>query len=198
MHGVVHTSSLAADSLENEVSRLYDLHAAALFRYACRKAGSDETAREGLQETFLRYFVERSYGREIRHPKAWLFEVLRNYVSDRLSNRSARQEITGENIDRLPDLSQDPEVCLEGSRIARKLAANLSARELECLCLRTEGLSYGEIGATMRLQTGTVGALLARAHDKIRKFAAGDSSAGNTLAAAVFYLVRETASCVRT
>jgi predicted DNA-binding protein (UPF0251 family) len=45
----------------------------------------------------------------------------------------------------------------------------LSPREMECVRLRTEDLRYEEIARVLGLQTGTVGALLARAHGKIRK-----------------------------
>jgi RNA polymerase sigma-70 factor (ECF subfamily) len=188
------TTSLT-DGLESEVAGLYELHATVLLRYARCKAGSEETAREGLQEAFLRYFIERSYGREIVNPKAWLFEVLRNYISDRASALSARREIPAEHLDRVPDLRQNPYLRVEGLQIAEELAATLSNRELECLRLRTEGFSYGEIGAAMQVRTGTVGAMLARAYEKIRQHANAGGGAKIALAAAVFSLVQETEPC---
>jgi predicted DNA-binding protein (UPF0251 family) len=53
----------------------------------------------------------------------------------------------------------------------------LSPREMECVRLRTEDLRYEEIARVLGLQTGTVGALLARAHGKIRK-AVSDARSG--------------------
>jgi RNA polymerase sigma-70 factor (ECF subfamily) len=186
---------VTADGLESEVAQLYEQHATPLLRYARCKAGSEETAREGLQEAFLRYFIERSYGREIINPKAWLFEVLRNYISDRACSLAARREIPAEHLDRVPDMSQNPYLLVEGLQIAQELAATLSERELECLRLRTEGFSYGEIGAAMQVRTGTVGATLARAYEKIRQHANAGGGAKTTLAAAVFCLVQETEPC---
>ena len=49
----------------------------------------------------------------------------------------------------------------------------LSAREIQCVRLRTEDLSYEEIAGVLGLQAGTVGAMLARAHGKIRKAVGG-------------------------
>jgi DNA-directed RNA polymerase specialized sigma24 family protein len=49
------------------------------------------------------------------------------------------------------------------------LEIGLSPREIECIRLRTEDLSYEEIAGVLGLRPGTVGALLARAHGKIRK-----------------------------
>jgi RNA polymerase sigma factor (sigma-70 family) len=182
-----------AEELEREVAALYTGQAAALLRYARARADSDDTAREGLQEAFLRYFIERSYGREILNPRAWLFEVLRNYLSDRASTLSSQREVVDERLDAVPDLRQDPESRFGGIEAAGQIAASLSGRELQCLRLRTEGLSYLEIGRAMRVRTGTVGAILARASEKLRQFAESDPSGQSALAAGVFYLIEERA-----
>jgi len=42
---------------------------------------------------------------------------------------------------------------------------------MECVRLRIEDLRYEEIASVLGLSAGTVGALLARAHGKIRKAA---------------------------
>jgi RNA polymerase sigma-70 factor (ECF subfamily) len=186
----------AARSLEDEVAALHHEHAAALLRYAWGTIGNEETAREGVQETFLRYFIERSYGREILHPKGWLFEVLRNYLYDRASTLAAQREISFDHAESRPDLNPGPEVLVGGMQAAQRIAESLSERELECLRLRTEGLSYGEIGVAMQVRTGTVGALLARAHEKIRRLADADGS-GSMVAAAVFQLIEERSVCTQ-
>jgi RNA polymerase sigma-70 factor (ECF subfamily) len=176
--------------IQREVAALYEQHANGLLRYARGKTGSADVAQEGLQEAFLRYFIARSYGREILSPRAWLYEVLRNYVFDRSRASSASREVAGEFMEHVPDERQDPEGRVERLQMAREIAAALTGRELECLRLRTEGLSYEEIGAAMQVRSGTVGALLARAHEKIRRQAGQDSGAESTLAGAVFCLVR--------
>jgi DNA-directed RNA polymerase specialized sigma24 family protein len=62
------------------------------------------------------------------------------------------------------------------TELLRDLAQmGLSPREIEAIRLRTEGLRYEEIASVLGLQAGTVGALLARAHGKIRK-AIGDGA----------------------
>jgi DNA-directed RNA polymerase specialized sigma24 family protein len=42
---------------------------------------------------------------------------------------------------------------------------------MECVRLRSEDLTYEEIAEVLGLHVGTVGALLARAHEKVRKSA---------------------------
>jgi DNA-directed RNA polymerase specialized sigma24 family protein len=44
---------------------------------------------------------------------------------------------------------------------------------MECVRLRMEDLRYEEIAGVLGLSAGTVGALLARAHGKIRKAVGG-------------------------
>jgi len=69
-------------------------------------------------------------------------------------------------------------------------SAKPEVAELECLRLRTEGLSYEEVGFAMEVRTGTVGALLARAPQKIRKRAESRGGPDLHLAAAVCYLAQ--------
>jgi RNA polymerase sigma-70 factor (ECF subfamily) len=185
--------SMAAATLqlEGEVVCLHEQFADNLLRYASSIADSDDLANDAVQETFLRYFIQRQYGREISNPRAWLYQVLRNYLRDRAAAASTKREVPGENLDRLAADGNDPETLVERSQTAREIAACLSDRELECLQLRTEGLSYEEIGIAMEVRIGTVGAMLNRAHEKIRRraFVDGDPELG--LARAICHLVNE-------
>jgi RNA polymerase sigma-70 factor (ECF subfamily) len=169
-------------------------HANGLLRYACGKTGNSEVAQEGLQEAFLRYYVAWICGREILSPRAWLFEVLRNYMFDRSRASSVSREVAGEPMEHVPGDRQDPQERVERLQMVRALEESLTGRELQCLRLRTEGLSYEEIGAAMQVRSGTVGALLARVHNKIRKQAAQNSGVESTLAGAVFCLVQDNES----
>jgi RNA polymerase sigma factor (sigma-70 family) len=166
-----------AAGIEQEIADLYEKEASGILRYAGALAEDPETAHDALQEAFFRFFLCRSAGQSIRSPRGWLFRVVRNYVLD-LKRAGSRVEAgmdwirtepgperaapTGDSIfDRLHGL---PEI-------------GLSPREMECVRLRTEDLRYEEIARVLGLQTGTVGALLARAHGKIRK-AVSDARSG--------------------
>lgn len=176
--------------LEAEIVELYSEHATGLKRHATGILRCDDLAGDAVQETFLRYFVERSYGRAIANPRAWLYQVLRHYLFDRMSQRPAGTEVNGDRLDGIADPRSDPEDQVRHSEMAGAIAASLSTRERECLGLRSEGFSYLEIAAIMGLKVGTVGALLVRVHHKIRG-AARQSNEGEThLAGAVHHLLR--------
>jgi RNA polymerase sigma-70 factor (ECF subfamily) len=184
--------------LEAEVVALYEEHASELTRYAAGLAHSEDLAGDAVQEMFLRYFVERSYGRLIESPRAWLYQVLRHYLFDRMNSASATREVGHDDLSGLSDPGQGPEDLVRRSEIAREIASTLSVRERECLGLRSEGFSYGEIANTLGLRIGTVGALLARAHQKIRNVAGKAEAGGDLVAGAVHHLFHGGEPCQST
>ncbi len=151
------------------MSALYTLHAPGLLRYALSMIADTGAAQDSLQEIFLRYFVARSEGQQFLDPKAWLFRVLRNHLLDTLKSSSVKNEIAMDKIDEPRDGWNDPERHYHRAEMARDLARVLAPRELECVRLRAEGLSYDEIAQVLDLRQGTVGATLARAHKKVRR-----------------------------
>jgi RNA polymerase sigma factor (sigma-70 family) len=167
------TSSLPTAGIEQEIAELYEREAGAILRYACALAEDRETGHDALQEAFFRFFLCRSGGQEIRSPKGWLFRVVRNYLLDQKKSGS-RREVGIESLANMPGPAHHLESAIHVSDFLQDMAhIGLSAREAECVRLRTEDLRYEEIAEVLGLQAGTVGALLARAHVKIRK-AVGD------------------------
>ena len=154
--------------LEREVGELHTLYAGALMRFACTFGADEGAGRDAVQETFLRYFMERRYGRCIENPRAWLYQAVRNQMLDRLKSAAVRLEVTVQQAEHLPAEERDPQDMAERMETAQEIAAALSRRELECLRLRSMGLSYQEIGETLVISGGTVAALLGRVHAKLR------------------------------
>jgi DNA-binding CsgD family transcriptional regulator len=54
------------------------------------------------------------------------------------------------------------------AQAAQQIASSLTSRELECVLLRAEGLSYQEMADALKLSSGTVGALLNRVYKKLQ------------------------------
>jgi RNA polymerase sigma-70 factor, ECF subfamily len=161
-------SATPESKLEQEVVSLYEAHADGLLRYATSLLGRQYEARDALQETFLRYFIERSYGREIDNPQAWLDRVLHNLALDWMDRAAVKWEVSIEKADEIPGREHNPEPLAHHAQTMRQLAALLSSRELECVLLRVAGLSYREMAGTLNVSSGTIGALLTRVHKKLR------------------------------
>ena len=170
--------------VEAEVVSLYDELADDLARYAASLSGEPDLARDVVQEAFLSYFVERIYGRALEIPRDWLYERTRQYLEDRMS-QSAGEEVGEENLQSVADPAASPELMAASSEMAQTILARLSPREHECLRLRAGGLAYNEIAEAMGLRAGTVGALLARAHHKIRSTVSGSDLENSGVASAL-------------
>jgi RNA polymerase sigma-70 factor, ECF subfamily len=151
-----------------EVTSLYEEHAAKLLKYAAVLAGDREAALDAVQEVFLQLFAERTYGRSVGNPRAWLYRVLRNHLLDRLETAAVRWEVQAEAGEQMPDLKGNPETLAQRAQTVRHMAALLTPRELDCLRLRAQGFSYEEIAEVLGVRVGTVGSLLARAYGKLR------------------------------
>jgi RNA polymerase sigma factor (sigma-70 family) len=160
--------------IEQEIADLYQKEAGGILRYAGAVADNQETAHDALQEAFFRFFLCRSAGQQIRSPKGWLFRVARNFVLDQ-NKAGSRNEVGMDSLLNLTCPAHHPETDGRVSDLLQGLLQiGLSPREIECVRLRTEELRYEEIAGVLGLQAGTVGALLARAHEKIRKAVGGE------------------------
>jgi RNA polymerase sigma-70 factor (ECF subfamily) len=148
---------------------LYHQHSAGLLKYAESMVRNREEARDSVQEAYLRYFIQRRYGRQIDNPRAWLCQVLRNYLLDLLKAAAGKLEVASDGLEGFTDQNQNPEKLLQCREVAAEIAAALTSRELHCLRLHAGGLCYEEIADAMEVRLGTVGALLFRVHRKLRR-----------------------------
>jgi RNA polymerase sigma-70 factor (ECF subfamily) len=157
----------APSDIERVVVADYEKHFAELFAYATSVIHGEDGALDAIQESFLRYFVELSYGRRVENPRAWLYRVVRNYLLDRMSSAAVERETLLAKTDKMAESKPGPEAIIEQAQMAERITALLTRREMECLRLRSEDLSYDEIAGILGVRPGTVSALLTRAHKKL-------------------------------
>ncbi len=148
----------------------YQSHASALSAYVHRLTRNEELAQDAVQETFLRLFIALMQGEDIKSTGAWLHRIAHNYICETLKSTTVRKAVSLDDAaeDRLRDDRASPESdrISEWVESARML---LAPREWECVHLRAEGFDYTEIAAELEIRPGTVGALLHRATEKLRK-----------------------------
>jgi RNA polymerase sigma-70 factor, ECF subfamily len=164
----VSSSETEASQIEIEIIELLRSQAAALSRYAGTVTRDRAIVQDGIQEAFLRYFVARVDGQHVENPRAWLFRVLRNYILDCKRKENSMPAVGLESAGEVVDLRQDLEKGYQQNESFRRAFSLLSPREQECMQLRLEGFGYEEIAEILRIRSGTVAALLARALKKIR------------------------------
>jgi RNA polymerase sigma-70 factor (ECF subfamily) len=145
------------------VSALFRKCAAEVRHYALLLSKDEQLSQDALQEAFMRYFIALSEGQQIAHPRAWIYRVVCNYVLDRMKQSRVRGERSIEEIPPALLKADDVETTCYRREIFRLIERTLTPRELQCVSLRRRGLRYEEIAAALRLQSGTVGALISRA-----------------------------------
>lgn len=141
-----------------------------LISHARSITGDLESARDAVQETFLR--LSRQDVRALQPRLApWLFFVCRNCALDhqrkivRFSDAVPDEECPGEGPDPAHEAATNDE-----SAMLRKLVGELSEQQRELVQLKFEAdLSYKEIGEVMRMSVSNVGVQLHTAIQTLRK-----------------------------
>ena len=174
--------------IEQEVEGMYGAFSEELLAFASTFVRREDCAVDAVQEVFLRYFVERSYGRLIENPRAWLYRVLRNYLCDRLDRAALRIEMPGVDFAHVPDTGRCVETAVERAQAAEKISAQLSKREMQCLRLRAGGATYEEIADSLGIRSGTVSSLLTRVHKKLSGSGDGEYASRRETAGALYVL----------
>jgi len=143
----------------------------ALLRYATRLTGSAESAREVVQDVFLRLVHERPAELNGRLPQ-WLYTVCRNRAID---VRRKKQRVTTVEIAEalLHRTGEDPAMLMERREEAGRVSAilaTLPANQQEVVRLRFEhGLSYKQIAEVTGLSVSNVGFLMHTAMKTMRE-----------------------------
>jgi len=154
-----------APSHESWVTALLAAHEGALLRYAQRLTGDLETARDVVQDAFLKLCRQ---DRECvdGHVVEWLYTVCRHAAIDARRKDRRMSTLTDEAIaaradglaGRAPDYSTDTS---DAAKRVLSLLPSLPASQQEVIRLRFQtGLSYKEISGVTGLTVNHVGVLL--------------------------------------
>lgn len=144
---------------------------APLVRYALGFTGELESARDAVQDTFLR-LCEQSPGAVEGHLAQWLFTVCRNRILDVRRKDSRMTALTEVELDHrsAPDPSPAEQAAThDGANRVEELLADLPLNQREVVRLKfQQQLSYQEIAAVTSLSVTNVGFLLHTALKTLR------------------------------
>lgn len=148
-----------------------------LVQFAIALTGEEASARDVVQEAFIRIWRQRERLDPAGSPKALLFRTVRNLALNHRRDVSRRQELLAENYEPLVEATPAPSLPAEEPHPAdtlRTWVEELPARQREALVLsRFDGLSHQEIADVMDLSARTVNNHLVRALRSLRERAAG-------------------------
>jgi RNA polymerase sigma-70 factor, ECF subfamily len=166
---------LEGTSLQRLVLEHYDQEQIPLRRYVSFLGVDAETAREIVQESFLKLHEHLLRGGDRTNLRAWLYRVAHNLA------RNAQSAFRASRTDPLPGLESGKEPVLKAAsaeqellmreRMVRLRAAmiELSTAQRECLVLRAQGLKYREIAEVLNLSTSTVGENIQRGLERLKE-----------------------------
>jgi RNA polymerase sigma-70 factor (ECF subfamily) len=146
-----------------------------LVRYALRLVGELETARDVVQDVFLKLCRE-SEDEIGGHLPAWLFTVCRNRSLDVLRSGWQAQRTTDDGVVMGREANHvresDPADSAEQAELhveLRRLIDRLPDNQREALDLWSEGFRYAEIGTIIGAKEGHVRVLVHRALKSLRE-----------------------------
>lgn len=142
-----------------------------LIRYAAGITGDIETARDVVQDTFLRLCTVNRVKVD-SHLAAWLYTVCRNRALDVRKKESRMEPLAGAQAETVESRGHAPSRVAAGREAHALVLEALRAlpeQEQEAFRLKFQDeLTYREIGQVMGVSLGTVSHLVASALDAIR------------------------------
>jgi RNA polymerase sigma-70 factor (ECF subfamily) len=162
---------LAQSGDRGAFAHLVRRYQAGVYRFIFRMLESHEEALELTQETFIKAWQALGQWQPQAQFRTWIFRIASNTAMDTLRRRKIVEMVPLEDDYDAPTQSAGPELQLQSRQRLRALESALAAlppEQREVILLREiEGLSYGEIGAALNLQEGTVKSRLARAREAL-------------------------------
>lgn len=156
----------------------YDREFTPLVRYLCFLNVNAETAKEIVQDCFIKLHDHLQEGGDAGNLRAWLYRVAHNLArNSQLSARARKTEsLTGATPSMdlaAPDMSPEDHLLeAERHRRLREGMKRLPDAQREALVLRSQGLKYREIAQTLGLSISTVAENVQRGMDALKKMVA--------------------------
>lgn len=140
-----------------------------LYRVAFYLLESESEAEDAVQELYLKLWDTRDRLDEVRSPKAYSIQLLKNLCLNRI--RNARHLTFPASLPE-PETAPPQDDALDARRRLDQVLAGIKSlpdRQREILLLRTmEGLSYPEIARRTGMNPPTLRVLLARARKTLK------------------------------
>jgi len=156
----------------DDVAELYRRHAPALQRRCASIVKSPEEARDLVQETFARYIAARGSFTDKASAFTVLYRIATNASIDRIRRRQTRSEDELDAEVHAGDLGNEPRR-VEDLHDLAMLTRGLSEEELTVAVLHhLDGYTQDNIAASLDISRKTVGKILGKFEEHMRKRAA--------------------------
>lgn len=159
------------DTLVTHFMKAYDQYADELYRFCLFKVSDSERAQDLVQDTFSRYWQVLRKDPDISHPRALLFTIARNRVTDwyRKKKETSLDKLQDDGVEFTGETRADVERDAQYAEILKAIDT-LDEPSREALLLRyTEGWSPAEIAQLNDESANAVSVRLNRAIKKLQE-----------------------------
>lgn len=153
-----------------ELERIYDSFAGGLYRYVLRILGSEEDARDVLQDVFVKLALSNK-SMVLHHEKSFLFRMAHNLAMDLLRRRRSE----GVRAERLKNLAESEDqsyltsMSLEADDSLNDALDILPVEQRTVVHLRIwDELTFEEIGTALGISLNTAASRYRYALEKLR------------------------------
>lgn len=158
-------SSMERGTQKQLFKQWYDEYADAIFRFCFVKTSNTEQAEDLVQETFMRFWQSLRDGKEMQHPRAYLYTIAGNLVIDWYRKKKA------DSLDALQDAGFDPKDTksvsplqfAEHAEVVRVLAQLEDDDRMVLLMRFIEGLEPRDIAEILEVSANVVSVRINRA-----------------------------------
>jgi len=156
------------------VLEYYDREHPALVRYLCFLNVDPETAKEIVQDCFVKLHEHLQSDGDASNLRAWLYRVAHNLArNSQMSARARKTDSLREAAHIEPvasgESAEERLLAEERLRQLRDGMMNLPEPQRQALVLRSQGLKYREIAQALGLSTSTVAENVQRGVDALKK-----------------------------
>jgi len=158
------------DTLQSQFIEAYDQYADELYRFCYFKVSDAERAQDFMQDVFTRYWQTIRSGTDVSHPRALLFTIARNRITDwyRKKKEQSLEAMRDEGKEIADTASADVAQTAEYRHILTAVE-ELDEPSREAVLLRfTEGWSPAEIAALNDESANAVSVRINRAIKKLQ------------------------------
>lgn len=155
------------------LAQLVEDHLEVVYRYAYRLSGSQESAEELTQQTFLLACDRFSQLRRPERARAWLLSILRNCFLQQLRQQQREPQCVPEELyEQWPQHAAE-EIDWDAERLQQALDSLPASYRVVLLMHYFEQATYREIAQRLNIPLGTVMSRLSRAKARLRSLLAG-------------------------
>lgn len=161
-------------TLENLFSEIFRQHEHRLYALSFRLTKSDQSAKDIIQEVFLKLWEHRSGIHNIHNIEAWLYRLTENKIIDFLRKTSADDRLKRKIWDNLQQIVNESEqyvLAKEYNQIIQKAIDQLPPqRRLIYQMNKDGGMNYQQIANELQVSKHTVKNQLSSAVRSVRDF----------------------------